>query len=280
MDGILGRIDQKLFRAREALHLILRASADGETRRTLIHIYRSLSNRERYDEEVSLNLRFGATVLPCTMRLSDIFILGEILFEGQYRLRSDVPAGGTILDCGGNVGISALWFLGHYRPKALHVFEPAAETFGFLEANLGGHDGVILNRAAVGRAPGEVTLYHQEFAGMHSLNPAGSDGHGGETVPLLTLADYLDRHGIQTVDLLKLDIEGSELDALAGLGERLSDVSVIVGEVHDDLVDTRAFYAHLEKFSFRVLWKKEFHEGPASHVHNFEAVRQGPPRPA
>lgn len=147
------------------------------------------------------------------------------------------------------------------------------ENFEFLEENLGPYPEVRLNRAAVGREAGELTLHHQEFAGMHSLVD-GAGASGGETVPVLTLADYLDDNGIAAVDLLKLDIEGSELDALIGLGDRIADVGLILGEVHESIVDTEAFYAHLTEHGFRIVWKTYFREGPGSHVHNFEAVNE------
>ncbi|NND41633.1 MAG: FkbM family methyltransferase [Silicimonas sp.] len=274
MSGVLEMIEQKLFRAREALHLIFRHAADSATRRELLHIYSSLGNRSAYNDEVNLRMRFGKLVMPCTMRLSDIFILGEILFEDQYKLKSRIPEGATIIDAGGNVGFSSMLFLGEYQPSQVHVFEPSEDSFRLLSKNLGSAAGVVLNKSAVGRTSGQSTLHHGEFAGMHSLLQAhGMDG--GEIVDVLSLADYMENCGLTRIDLLKLDIEGAELDALIGLGDRIADVSVIVGEVHEAMVDSDAIYEHLASNSFDIVWKKYFQEGPVSQVHNFEARRRG-----
>ncbi|MBT8425567.1 MAG: FkbM family methyltransferase, partial [Silicimonas sp.] len=152
-----------------------RHAADSATRRELLHIYSSLGNRSAYNDEVNLRMRFGKCAMPCTMRLSDISILGEIPFDDQYK----------------------------------------------------------------------------------------------------SPADYTKNCGLTRIDLLKLDIEGAELDALIGLGDRIADVSVIVGEVHEAMVDSDAIYEHLASNSFDIVWKKYFQEGPVSQVHNFEARRRG-----
>jgi len=48
-----------------------------------------------------------------------------------------------------------------------------------------------------------------------------------------TLADLLQTHGIGKVALLKVDVEGDELEVLRGLGQRLDHVQQVVMEVHD-----------------------------------------------
>ena len=128
---------------------------------------------------------------------------------------------------------------------------------------------IHLERAAVGARSGKATLGHGEFGGMHSLLIDGA----GEYVLLIALADYMAKKKIAKIDLLKLDIEGSELDALKGLGDRIADVDVIVGEVHETLVDQAEFYSYLTSRGFRILWKRSFQGSEEQHVHGFEAAR-------
>ncbi len=269
MASLASWINGKAYRAGEALNLVLRFAADAQTRRSLIHIYASLSDRTRYDDVVVLRLRINGEIFPFRMRISDIFILGEMLHEQQYKLASRLPAQPTIIDLGANIGASVIWFLSLYPNAVIHTFEPARDNLRFLEANIEGLDNVILERAAVGDVSGDAILHHGEFGGMHSLLIDGD----GEKVPLYSLADYMDQKDIERVDLLKLDIEGSELDALKGLGVRVRDVDVIIGEVHEAIVDEREFYDFLEQHGFRVLWKRFFQESREQQVHGFEASR-------
>jgi Methyltransferase FkbM domain len=79
--------------------------------------------------------------------------------------------------------------------------------------------------AALSDRAGEASL-HDGAAGGSQASLVARDGRGAEasatiTVPLIRLGDYLEEQAIGRVDLLKLDVEGSELAALRGLGERL-----------------------------------------------------------
>lgn len=78
-------------------------------------------------------------------------------------------------------------------------------------------------------------------------------------------------NGIERIDLLKLDVEGSELDALEGRCERKSDVGVIIGGAHETCVDVTEFYSFLDEHGFQLCWKRYFREGREQHVHGFEA---------
>lgn len=214
MAGLASWVSSKAYRLGEMTDLVMRYAADVETVRTLLHTYGSLSHRERYNDVVDLRLKIGGRTFPFRMRISDIFILGEILHERQYALQSRLPKAPVIIDLGANIGISLLWFLGLHPDARIHAFEPAGDNLRFLEKNVEGLANVTLQRAAVGDVSGSGILHHGEFGGMHSLLIVGE----GEKVPLITLADYLEREKIGRVDLLKVDIEGSELQALHGLG--------------------------------------------------------------
>ena len=50
-------------------------------------------------------------------------------------------------------------------------------------------------------------------------------------VDILRLDEYMNNAGINHVDLLKIDTQGYEPEVISGLGERLSDVNVIVTEL-------------------------------------------------
>lgn len=100
------------------------------------------------------------------------------------------------------------------HPKAeYHLFEPNPSFFEELKRKVGKYPNVHLNGCALG-----------EYATTSSYNEAtqsidGSVSWRGETnlkVSVIALDEYVEKHGIKKIDLLKMDTEGSELNILLG----------------------------------------------------------------
>ena len=140
---------------------------------------------------------------------------------------SAVPHANTIVDIGGNVGIYAL-AAKTLAPRA-HVvaFEPLERMHRRLVENvrLNGFE-IDAEQLAVSDRTGVATLYDaqpDDFS-VASLDhaPQGKGKVVPHEVPVTRLDDYCADHGIDAIDLLKIDIEGHEPAALRGMGEQLS----------------------------------------------------------
>lgn len=111
------------------------------------------------------------------------------------------------------------------RAVEVHVFEPSPHCVDELRRAFGAERAVHITGAALADHPGEAALFSgRQGSSQASLVPRPLLAPAAaETiqVPQLRLGDYLAAHAVPHLDLLKLDIEGSELAALRGLGERL-----------------------------------------------------------
>lgn len=155
-----------------------------------------------------------------------------------------------VFDVGANRGqflaMARAQFAG--RPVRFHAFEPGRATFEMLCSTSEGPD-ATLNNAALGREAGPLTLYADEpGSGMASLTRRRL-GHFGiaiaheEQVAVTTLDAYCAARGIDGIDLLKLDVEGHELDVLAG-GRSMFErgaVAMVSFEFGGCNIDTRTF---------------------------------------
>ena len=220
---------------------MVRSAADGTSRRALLGAYREALANPTSDQAFALRVRIRGSEWPLQLRASDVFTLAEILHEGQYDGAVGLPEQPVIFDAGANVGITGAWFLAHHPGASLHCFEPESGNFELLRANLGGRPDVLLHQVALGEEAGTAMLTVSTHGAMHSLIDA-SVGDRQIEVPVWRLDDYMAESGVDRVDLLKLDVEGFEMEVLRGFGERLDQVSVICGEVHANVVEPTDFY--------------------------------------
>ncbi len=129
----------------------------------------------------------------------------EIFQKRHYAFKADVPHP-VIVDCGGNVGLSAIWFKQNYPSCQLSVFEPDQNLAGLISKNLklaGITDVACLQKAAWVK-DGSIG-FDLRGDDRGKITPNAS-----QTVDCVDLARWLP----DSTDLLKLDIEGAEFDVI------------------------------------------------------------------
>lgn len=156
------------------------------------------------------------------------------------RIRT-MPKGSLVVDCGANVGnvTSAFVRLG-FR---VHAFEPDPYARRFLERRYGRHPLVTIHPEAVGATPGRLTLYRKaEFVQKPKRSTVSSSllrrpVHGDDNsveVDVIDLSAFI-RDLDRRVDILKLDVEGAEVEIVEHLiDEGTSNmVGMIYAETHE-----------------------------------------------
>lgn len=146
-----------------------------------------------------------------------------------------------VVDGGAYRGDFSLEVSNHFPFATIYAFEPQADSYLLLMNNVAGRENIKPINCALGENNGEAVLYKNVSAMTNSLSQSTKDalryfaGYndpvGQEKVEVLTLADFMKQKGIQEIDLLKLDLQGYELNALRGLKDRLEQVKSIYIEV-------------------------------------------------
>jgi FkbM family methyltransferase len=163
----------------------------------------------------------------------------EIYKYGIYSFPAshDAP---VILDCGAHIGISILYFKQLYPKARVTGFEPDAESFGLLTTNTSRLPDVKLEQKAVWTHDKGVHFAQQGDMSSHIVNDAA-----GVSIPCVRLRDYL----TGPVDMLKIDIEGAELDVLLDCKDRLHLVKNLFVEFHGKANDPRKLQQLLSLFT-------------------------------
>jgi FkbM family methyltransferase len=190
----------------------------------------------------------------------DAITLHEIFCREDYRCPSTPQ---VVVDLGSNIGISALYFLTRSPAVYCELYEPDPQNIPKLLCNLRPYDGrFTLHEIAVADRAGDFSFTREPTGRYGRLedNRRSESSHDLLTVDGIqsrtgedsidvrvehintVLSNALSRH--RTVDLLKIDTEGAELDTLLAIDQALlKRIRYIVIECFDRRVSLDGFVA-------------------------------------
>jgi FkbM family methyltransferase len=158
------------------------------------------------------------------------------------------------MDVGANQGLWSETLIRHARaakcPVTIIAFEPPSAARALLQQRLGGLGTVVVEELALGprSAPG-ILRSNPEGSGLASLYARRLDHFGisiqvVQDVMITTLDEYWAGHDLTHVDLLKLDVEGAELDVLHGAAGLLETggIGALQWEFGGCNIDSRTFF--------------------------------------
>ena len=174
-------------------------------------------------------VRFGGLKVPCDLREA---LQRQYYFFGSYFLEDHILDAWSeaardahvVFDVGANGGIYSLAAIAARPTAVVHAFEPTPEIAERLRQTIRMNGlSATVHETAVSQLDGYAALRRcgQEVGGNEGMNYVVIGG-AGEQVRTVRLDSVCSELGLERVDLLKLDIQGAEADALEGARELLS----------------------------------------------------------
>jgi len=158
---------------------------------------------------------------------ADSHPFGEVSY-----LESVVEPGMTVIDIGANRGLTTVAIaINAGEAGRVYAFEPVPEYYRTLRANLAGNGvhNARTYRRALGKSEGPTEYYKD--GGGSGIVP--QDGAETLTVDVETLDAFADEEGLDQIDLISMDCEGSELLVLQGAEKTVATIRPrIFCEVH------------------------------------------------
>ena len=195
---------------------------------------------------------------------SDVLVFKNIFYDEEYEWHfTDPPR--VVVDAGGYTGLSAAWFAGRYSDAKIIAIEPSTSNFDLLRRNTAGLPNILPRHAALWGSSGSVGLTDPglDAWGFRVRQPEGESHEAQdllttEQVDALTGEDVFREYSIDRIDLLKLDIEGSEVEVFASPSGWIKGVDAICLELHDRFRPgcSRAFFAAVGGLAIEV-WHSE-----------------------
>lgn len=185
---------------------------------------------------------------------SDKRTLDEIIVRKIYEsVCANVRGCRTVLDLGGNIGLAARYFLMKYPDCQVCSVEPFEENISLYHRNLAhvppARFGLI--KAAVWRTNELVRLMFTDDKTEYDAISVQAGATGPE-VQGLTMTEVIKRSGFAHVDLLKVDIEGAEVELFTGDCSWLEKVRAIAIEFHGRTRQLSNFDEIVSRANFKV----------------------------
>ncbi len=163
----------------------------------------------------------------------------------------DRPA---FMDVGANAGEYSELLLARFPKASVHAFEPHPKTFVTLKQNMKGR--VQCHPLALGAEKGAFHLYDRggndggirASLAKEALETVQSKPLTEYSVTVSTVDDFVQEHSISTIDFMKIDTEGFEMDVLKGAHVALSQrkIGAIQFEFADIHFARRQFLADFQ----------------------------------
>ncbi|HTC09363.1 MAG TPA: FkbM family methyltransferase [Acetobacteraceae bacterium] len=189
--------------------------------------------------KISVELPGGDYEVILRLNTSDIPTFEQVFVNREYDSLNLPKSAEAIVDLGANIGLAAVFFGLRYPNARILCVEPETDNFTALVRNTEALGDRVLNQhAAVWTKDGLVYL-HTESESSSPLGAWGvqvSDRKAGSSgmTKSCKMATLFDEAGFNRVDILKIDIEGAELEVFSDcVHEWLPRVDLIIIETHD-----------------------------------------------
>jgi FkbM family methyltransferase len=128
---------------------------------------------------------------------------------------------GPVLDVGANTGQTAWGLVRYFPSSAIYCFEPVRQTYEILLRDYGTRATCV--NMALGSAPGEKAIQLLSDPELNTFSDVrgGAVPVGVEVVTVSTVDRFCAEHGITQIGLLKLDVQGWEMEVLNGAARML-----------------------------------------------------------
>lgn len=158
-----------------------------------------------------------------------IFIKEDLAFVKKMQYPVNV-----IIDAGANIGLSTIYLKNIFPRAAILSIEPSATNFEILKKNVANYAGIVLFKGAVMGEAQHVSITNPEdnYASFRVM-----ENNSSGNITAHPLSYFIRQFGLEKIDFIKMDIEGSEKDVFEKIDTHtLSKIRAFAIEVHEHLV--------------------------------------------
>jgi FkbM family methyltransferase len=167
-----------------------------------------------------------------------------------------------IIDCGGNIGLSVIWFANKFPKAKIYVIEPDQANFEILKLNVSSFgDRVVIINGGIWNEAGYLRIINPEAGPSSYRVQLTNQSETHNTIRCYTIDEICSMANINDPLIVKVDIEGSQKDLFAANTGWVNRTELITLELDDWLLPwqgtSRSFFKCLSQYSFDYLLNGE-----------------------
>jgi FkbM family methyltransferase len=159
-------------------------------------------------ERIPVRMPGIPTPILCRRNDSDTRVLDEIFRRGYCEVSLDNPPK-LIIDGGANAGYASVFYATAFPEARILAVEPNDENYEMILANCAAYPNVEVIQGAIWPTETPVHIANPDSESW-GFRVEESKGNPDQSVPGITIPRLLEMAGADTIDFLKLDIEGAE----------------------------------------------------------------------
>lgn len=203
------------------------------------------------DQVVNFNVDGYEPKLYLRQGTSDAPTFQQIFLNTRYEMDLPYPPK-TIIDGGANVGFASVFFANKYPKAEVLAVEPDSSNFELVEKNTQAFSNIKTIKSAIWGKTTSLRIKNPDFEKWaFEVEETNTEADGA--FQAYSINDLITHMGWKSVDFLKLDIEGSEMNVFAsGYESWLPKVKVLIVELHEKMQPgcTEVFEKAISKYSF------------------------------
>lgn len=184
-------------------------------------------------EIISINVKGLQEKVNFRNAPSDIQIFTQIFILKEYDISIEKPIF-TIIDCGANIGLATLYFLTKFPSAKIIAVEPELQNFKMLQMNLAHYPNVICINKGIWSRKCVLEIIDNGW-GSAGFIIKEVDEMNESTIEAISISDLFSQFDLNKVDILKIDIEGSEDQLFFNNIDWIKNVKMIFCEIHENL---------------------------------------------
>ncbi len=207
-----------------------------------------------------IKIKWKGHFLTIRKHSTDFIVFREIFVFNQYKIKLlNNHKADIIVDLGANIGLSVLYFKSQYPDAKIIAIEPEKRNFSLLHKNVGSLPDVHCMNNAIWNSSRQLGIYDVGLGEYgYVINEEQEDEI--ESVKSITLTEIIEQFKLEKIDILKIDIEGSEKELFSENFEAwLPYVKSIIIELHDWFRTGcgSSFFRAVSKYDYTIAFKGE-----------------------